>query len=83
MKRPVPLKTLNKLDKVGFVAICGPLFEHSPWIAERAAVARPFDSVELLFLTLRDVVRAAPMEEKLSLIRAHPDLVGRLAMEGR
>jgi 2-oxo-4-hydroxy-4-carboxy--5-ureidoimidazoline (OHCU) decarboxylase len=35
VKRPVPLETLNELDRASFVAVCGPLFEHSPWIAER------------------------------------------------
>jgi 2-oxo-4-hydroxy-4-carboxy-5-ureidoimidazoline decarboxylase len=29
------LSQMNAVDRAGFVAVCGPLFEHSPWIAER------------------------------------------------
>ena len=74
---------LNNMDRTGFVAACGGCFEHSPWIAERASDRRPFDSVDDLHEKLCSVVRAAGAEEQLSLIRAHPDLVGRLAKEGK
>ena len=80
---PVPLPALNAADRAGFVAVCGPLFESSPWIAERAWSLRPFASLEALHAGLMETVRAAAPEEKLALIGAHPDLVGRLAREGR
>jgi 2-oxo-4-hydroxy-4-carboxy-5-ureidoimidazoline decarboxylase len=83
MKRPVRLSTLNELDRNGFVAICGPLFEHSPWIAERTYAKRPFASLDALHAALMQTVADASEAEQVALIAAHPDLVGRLAREGR
>ncbi len=65
-----------------FVALTGPLFEHSPWIAETAAVHRPFSSVEQWYRTLLEVVGGSAVEKKRALIRAHPDLAGKLAISG-
>ena len=78
-----PLAELNRADRVGFVAICGPLFEHSPWVAERAYDRRPFASVAALHAGLCGAMYAATTDEQTALIGAHPDLVGRLAREGR
>ena len=36
----VRLSQLNKMDRAEFVAVCGPLFEGSPWIAERTSLHR-------------------------------------------
>ena len=77
------LSYLNQADLAGFVAVCGPLFEHSPWVAERTWPARPFKSRDALHVTLCDAVHAAPVDEQVQLIGSHPDLVGRLAREGR
>lgn len=60
--------------------VVGPTFEHSPWIAERAAAQRPFASVDALHAALCRVVAEASPEEQLELIRAHPDLVGRAVL---
>src|SRR5258707_15481900 len=35
---------LNAMEREAFVAACGPVFEHSPWIAQRAWSLRPFAS---------------------------------------
>lgn len=72
---------LNQLPREEFVRIVGPVFEHSPWIAERTR--GPFVDVADLHTNLVATVNAAAEAEKLSLIRAHPDLVGRLAREGK
>jgi allantoate deiminase len=82
VRRPT-LRQLNGMDREAFVAICGPLFEHSPWIAERACSKRPFGSISDLHENLIQTVASSNQEEQLALIRAHPDLVGRLAREGR
>ena len=79
----VPLAQLNETAPVGFVAVCGPLFEHSPWIAERTWPRRPFASVDALHIALCDTMYAASCDEQVKLIESHPDLVGRLAREGR
>lgn len=76
------LVTLNQLPIDDFIRAVGPLFEHSPWIALRAASRRPFASISDMHAVLVDVVNAAEESEKLALIRAHPDLAGKLAIAG-
>jgi 2-oxo-4-hydroxy-4-carboxy-5-ureidoimidazoline decarboxylase len=70
------LAELNALDRAEFTRIVGPVFEHSPWIAARTAAQRPFASRDALHAALIATVAQASDEEKLSLIRAHPDLIG-------
>ena len=70
------LADLNAADREQFVRAVGAVFEHSPWVAERAAAQRPFRNREELHAAMSDVVRTAREDEKLALIRAHPDLVG-------
>jgi OHCU decarboxylase len=79
---PVTLAQANALTSEGFVARFGEVFEHSPWVAERAWARRPFASVDALHAAMMDAVRAAGAEEQLALIRAHPELAGREAAAG-
>jgi chitin deacetylase len=58
------------------------VFEHSPWVAERAWRKQPFGSREALHEEMMAVVRQASREEQLALIRAHPELAGKEADEG-
>jgi OHCU decarboxylase len=74
------LATLNQLSKEAFVAQLGWVFEHSPWVAEKAWEHRPWASLEALHQSMVQVVREAPKEAQLALIRAHPDLGGRARM---
>jgi len=71
------LEELNALPAEKFVALLGAVFEHSPWVAERAAKARPFRSRAELLDEMRSVVQRASPEEQLALIRAHPQLGAR------
>ena len=66
------LEEVNSLGEREFVARLGGVFEHSPWIAERAWHKRPFRSLEDLHRAMLDAV--ASKEEKLNLVRAHPEL---------
>ena len=77
------LTQLNSLSRDEFVRIVGPVFEHSPWIAETTWLKRPFAGVETLHAALCETVRGAGEEKQLALIRAHPDLVGKLALAGQ
>ena len=70
------LEELNSLSKHEFVARLGGVFEHSPWIAERAWHKRPFRSLEALHATMMDVIRNETREEQVALVRAHPELAG-------
>ena len=53
------------------------LYEHSPWIAQQALAQRPFRSLSHLKQAMADIVRAAPLERQLALLRAHPELAGK------
>ena len=80
MKRAIA--DLNVLSSEEFVRLIGPVFEHSPWIAQMTLARRPFANADQLHLRLCEVVRSASEAKQLELIRAHPDLVGRAAQEG-
>lgn len=75
------LATLNMLDRVSFVAELGHLFEHSPWVAEETWLRRPFRDEAQLHAELCATMRGADRTRQLELIRAHPDLAGRLAQQ--
>ena len=70
------LAELNAMDRVEFVRVVGPVFEHSPWVAARTEAQRPFPSREALHAALVATVEKASDDEKVCLIRAHPDLIG-------
>ena len=53
------------------------LYEHSPWIAERALKVRPFQSLPHLKNALVKALAQASQQEQLGLIRAHPELAGK------
>jgi 2-oxo-4-hydroxy-4-carboxy-5-ureidoimidazoline decarboxylase len=74
------LGELNALDRETFTHVVGPVFEHSPWIAQRTWAQRPFSSAQALQHALCATVRAATCDEQLALIRAHPDLVTRATL---
>jgi len=64
------------MDRLEFVRLIGPVFEHSPWVAARTEGQRPFPSREALHAALVATVEKSTDEEKVCLIRAHPDLIG-------
>ena len=78
----ISLPDLNGLDRTGFTRLLGEVFEHSPWVAERAWTRRPFASIDALHAAMLGAVRAAGADEQVALIRAHPELAGREAAEG-
>jgi 2-oxo-4-hydroxy-4-carboxy-5-ureidoimidazoline decarboxylase len=69
-----PISDLNACSVADFVAALANIFEHSPWIAEQVAGARPFAGIRPLFAAMTVAVDAAPREARLALIKAHPDL---------
>lgn len=74
------LADLNASDRDGFVAAIGWIFERSPWAAERTWSHRPFESLDALHRSMVAEVSASHREEKLALLRAHPDLGSRARM---
>ncbi|WP_245453530.1 allantoinase PuuE [Aquibium carbonis] len=76
----------SRLDESAFVAAFGGVFEHSPWIAERAwrlELGPAHDSAGGLHNALARMFRSASEDERLGVLRAHPDLAGKLALAKR
>lgn len=76
------LSDINSMSEESFVSTLGGIFEHSPWVAEAVAGQRPFASVQALHDAMVHAVSLADDEHKLALLRAHPDLAGKLARAG-
>lgn len=74
------------MTRADFVSRFGGVFEHSPWIAERAwdngRIAEPL-TAERVHSALCAEFRAAGFNERLAVLQAHPDLAGRLALADR
>ena len=77
---PFSIEEINHFAQREFTASIGWVFEHSPWVAERAWHRRPFSSLEQVAEKMDGEVAAASTEEKLALLRAHPDLGTRAKM---
>ncbi|MEN9850237.1 MAG: hypothetical protein RL128_400, partial [Pseudomonadota bacterium] len=76
----------SQMDRARFVTRFGSIFEHSPWIAERAhslELGHAHDSAAGLHNALARMFRSASAEERLGVLRAHPDLAGKLAAAKR
>jgi 2-oxo-4-hydroxy-4-carboxy-5-ureidoimidazoline decarboxylase len=76
------LANLNAADEAGFMAALGDVYEHAPWVAQAALKQRPFATLAALHAAMMDAVRAAPPEQRLTLIKGHPDLAGKAARAG-
>ena len=77
------MRKVEDLNAVGgdeFAQALAPVFENSPWVGERTVSKRPFANPDDLHAALCETVMKASDDEKLSLIRAHPDLVGRASL---
>ncbi|WP_051711289.1 2-oxo-4-hydroxy-4-carboxy-5-ureidoimidazoline decarboxylase [Andreprevotia chitinilytica] len=82
---PIPGRTtaeLSQLNQTEFIAALDGIFEHSPWVAERAWLHRPFASREALLQSLLDAMLHAERPLQLALICAHPELAGKAAIRG-
>jgi OHCU decarboxylase len=70
------------MSKSTFVEQFGGVYEHSAWVAEKAYDDGLPDGVEPMVTTLRTIIEAAGEAPQLTLLRAHPDLAGKLAKTG-
>ncbi|WP_417722422.1 allantoinase PuuE [Salipiger sp.] len=76
----------SRMDEAAFVAAFGSVYEHSPWVAERAfalELGPAHDRPAGLANALARVFRTAGDAERLAVLRAHPDLAGKLAAARR
>jgi 2-oxo-4-hydroxy-4-carboxy-5-ureidoimidazoline decarboxylase len=75
----------SDLDQAAFVATFGRIYEHSPWIAETLCaqgISPKHDELESLASALRAIVEEGGSARQMALLRAHPDLAGKLAVAG-
>ncbi len=70
-------------DRQAFIERFGPVFEHSPWVAERTWAARPFAGLAQLHQAMVEVVRTSAPTVQLALLRKHPELWGPAARDRR
>jgi N-carbamoyl-L-amino-acid hydrolase len=74
---PLTLEQLNSATPEQALNLLDGLYEHSPWVAQRALKSRPFQSLPQLKHGLVTALSQASLDEKLRLIRAHPELAGK------
>ena len=83
---PKPMARPSQMDRDSFVAAFGGIFEHSPWIAERAhalELGPAHDTPRGVHAALARIFRRATEDERLAVLNAHPDLAGKLAAAKR
>lgn len=80
---PRRTKRPSQMTRDAFVTTWGSIFEHSPWIADRAydlELGPAHDRATGLHSALTRIFRTASQTERLGVLSAHPDLAGKLAM---
>ena len=70
----IDLEQLNSASLSEAVQILDGLYEHTPWVAERAMQHRPFRSWAQLKHRMSEVVRDASLQAHMTLVRAYPEL---------
>lgn len=79
------LAQINHFSPAEFSAAFGAVYEHSPWIAERAFALKPalgFASRAAMHAALVATVQSASESEKITLLNSHPELAGNEAASG-
>ncbi|GIC75861.1 2-oxo-4-hydroxy-4-carboxy-5-ureidoimidazoline decarboxylase [Moritella sp. F3] len=81
--------TPSQLTQSDFIALFADIYEHSPWVAEKAyqqyqhqTIDGSIDDIASLQRCMADILLAASHGQQLALINAHPDLAGRAAVNG-
>ncbi len=83
---PESFERPSQMSRERFVEAFGGIFEHSPWVAERAwrlELGPAHDCAAGVHNALCRAFRSAPEEKRLEVLKAHPDLAGKLAAARR
>jgi beta-ureidopropionase / N-carbamoyl-L-amino-acid hydrolase len=75
------LAQLNAAPHQDALAMLDGVYEHSPWIAEKALAGKPFATLASLKYVLCTAVEQAGEEAQIALIRAHPELAGKAMVD--
>ena len=76
------LEQLNAASAAEAARLLDGIYEHSPWIAQQAAGKRPFATLAHLKCAMAQVVDASTQDQKIALLRAHPELAGKAMVDG-
>jgi OHCU decarboxylase len=76
------VEALNAMGEADFIGALDGLYEHSPWVVQRAHARRPFRDRDDLHAAMTATLREASQTDRLALIRAHPELAGKAAIAG-
>ncbi|MBR7887792.1 2-oxo-4-hydroxy-4-carboxy-5-ureidoimidazoline decarboxylase [Marinomonas sp. A79] len=83
-----PLAMFDHFNEADFISLFGRIYEHSDWVAEalwRQKAEHPsgyFKDMATIQAAMRNIVEQSTDEQKLLLLRAHPDLAGKAAVAG-
>ncbi|MCB5160689.1 2-oxo-4-hydroxy-4-carboxy-5-ureidoimidazoline decarboxylase [Marinomonas algarum] len=83
-----PLVTFEQLNEADFISLFSRIYEHSTWVAEalwQQVSQHPngyFDQMSKIESAMKHIVEQSADEQKLILLRAHPDLAGKAALAG-
>ncbi|MGC5701217.1 2-oxo-4-hydroxy-4-carboxy-5-ureidoimidazoline decarboxylase [Pseudomonas sp. NFXW11] len=75
----------SSLSREAFIKAFADIYEHSPWVAEKAyelGLDASVDQIETLHQRMSDILLSADHASQLALINAHPDLAGKAAVRG-
>lgn len=82
MTKKITIENINSATQEEFTNVLAEIYEHSSWIPKQAWLSRPFESVDSLHQCMLKIVEDASLDEKLTLLRAHPELAGKEAKSG-
>jgi 2-oxo-4-hydroxy-4-carboxy-5-ureidoimidazoline decarboxylase len=82
MNAKINLNELNSMSAQSFGESFGEVFEHAPWVAEQAALQRPFATVAALHDAMMGALNAAPAVAQRAFINGHPELASKVARAG-
>ena len=75
--------TPHRLSRPAFIKIFGSIYEHSPWVAEALfdlGISEEDSNPKTIAKRMATIVDSAGTEKQMMLLRAHPELVGKLAV---
>ncbi|GBR45537.1 2-oxo-4-hydroxy-4-carboxy-5-ureidoimidazoline decarboxylase [Neokomagataea thailandica] len=75
------LDAVNQLSRGSFIECFGGIYEHSPWIADKAYDFHPFTSFQAMKKIFSDIIQRAGLERQMRLVRAHPELGHRAGID--
>ncbi|MFK3795069.1 2-oxo-4-hydroxy-4-carboxy-5-ureidoimidazoline decarboxylase [Pseudomonas sp. NPDC088444] len=78
--------TPSSMSREAFVKAFADIYEHSPWVAEKAydlGQGSDIDDIDVLHARMSDILLSADHASQLALINAHPDLAGKAAVQGQ